>query len=344
MFLAQNIMEKKIKAVINGIGGYVPEAILDNEELSRMVDTSDEWIMSRIGIKTRHVLGERRGSAYMGIKAVQDLIDKTSLDTKDVDLLICCTTTPSFVFPSNASLICGALGITSAYGYDLAAACSGFIFGLDTCATMIESGKYKKIILVCSEKMTAITNYEDRNTCPLFGDGAAAVLIEPTTEDVGVVDSILRIDGLGKENLHLKAGGSLHPASIETVTNKEHYIYQEGQAVFKRAVSDMSAVAEEIMIKNALTSDDIAWLVPHQANIRIIEAVAKRMSLPREKTLINIEHYGNTSAASIPLCLWDYESRLRKGDILVLAAFGAGFSWGSVLLKWGYDIEQSKKM
>nr|MBP6284017.1 ketoacyl-ACP synthase III [Paludibacteraceae bacterium] len=267
-------MEKKIRAVINGIGGYVPEKILDNEELSKMVDTNDEWIMTRIGIKTRHILGDRKGSAYMGIKAVKDLIDKTNLDTKDIDLVICCTTTPSYIFPSNASLICGALGITSAYGYDVAAACSGFIFGLETCSALIESGRYKKIILVCSEKMTSITNYEDRNTCPLFGDGAAAVLIEPTTEDVGVMDSILRIDGLGKENLVLKAGGSLHPASAETIANKEHYIYQEGQAVYKRAVSDMSRVAEEILVKNKMTSEDVTWLVPHQANIRIIDAVA----------------------------------------------------------------------
>ncbi len=330
-------MEKKIKAVITGIGGYVPDTILDNEELSRMVDTNDEWIMTRIGIKTRHILGEKKGSAYMGIKAVEELVEKTNVNLKEIDLVVCCTSTPSFVFPSNSSLICGALGIKSAYSFDLAGACSGFLFGLENCSALIESGRYKKIILVAAEKMSAITNYEDRTTCPLFGDGAAAVLLEPTTDDLGVIDSFLRVDGLGQSHLHQKAGGSERPASIETVTNREHFVYQEGPAVFKHAVSDMSAVTEGIMKRNHLTAADLSWFVPHQANMRIIEAVGKRIDLPKEKILINIENFGNTSAASVPLCLWDFESRLRKGDNIILAAFGAGFSWGSVYLKWGYD-------
>ncbi|MFI3267130.1 MAG: beta-ketoacyl-ACP synthase III [Rikenellaceae bacterium] len=335
---------EKITAAITGVGAYLPEYILDNDELSRMVDTSDEWIMTRIGIKTRHILkGEGKGTSVMAAKAVQDLLSKTSTDPSDIDLVICATVTPDMLFPSTSNIVCDKVGIKSAYAFDISAACSGFLFGLQTARAYVESGIAKKVILIGADKMSSIVDYEDRKTCPIFGDGAAAVLIEPTTSGLGVQDSILHSDGSGGKFLHLKAGGSARPASEETIKNKEHYIFQDGQPVFKAAVSNMADTAVELMKKNNLTSDDIRYLVPHQANLRIIDATASRMGLTREKCIINIEKYGNTTAATIPLCMWDYEARLRKGDNLILAAFGGGFTWGSIYLKWAYDGDTMAK-
>ncbi|RIJ49692.1 ketoacyl-ACP synthase III [Maribellus luteus] len=328
----------RVRAAITGVGAYLPEYRLTNDELSKMVDTTDEWIMQRIGIKERRILKEEgKGTSDLGTRAVQDLLKKTGTSPDEVDMLICATITPDMVLPATANIIAHKADIHNAWSFDLNAACSGFIFALSTATQFIESGRYKKVVIVAAEKMSSIINYEDRTTCPLFGDGAAAVLIEPTTEDLGVVDYINRVDGLGRYHLHIKAGGSLKPASVETVQNKEHYLYQEGQAVFKAAVSSMADVAAEIMEKNNLTAQDIAWLVPHQANMRIIEATARRMKIAKDKVMINIQHYGNTTAATIPLCLFDYEKQLKKGDNVVLAAFGAGFTWGSCYLKWAYD-------
>lgn len=329
---------EKITASITGVGAYLPEYILDNEELSRMVDTNDEWIMSRIGIKTRHILkDEGVGTSYLGERAVRDLLEKTGTDPLDIDVVICATVTPDMFFPSTANLISYKVGMTNAFGFDVSAACSGFLFALQTGAKFIESGTYKKVIVIGADKMSSIVNYEDRNTCPIFGDGAGAVLLEPDTEGYGVVDAILHSDGGGAQHLHMKAGGSAYPASVETVTNKWHHIHQEGQYVFKAAVSNMSDVAVEMMERHNLKSEDIAYLVPHQANLRIIEATAHRMGLERDKCMINIEKYGNTTAGTLPICLWDYESRLKKGDNLILAAFGGGYTWGSIYLRWAYD-------
>jgi 3-oxoacyl-[acyl-carrier-protein] synthase-3 len=327
-----------IKAAITGIGAFLPEYRLTNEEISTMVDTSDEWIMQRIGIKERRILkGEGKATSDMGAAAVKNLLEKTGTKPEEIDMLICATITPDMILPATANIIANKTGIHNAWSFDLNAACSGFIFSLATATQFIESGRYKKVIIVAAEKMSSIINYEDRSTCPLFGDGAAAVLIEPTSEDLGVIDYINRVDGLGRHHLHIKAGGSLKPASHETINNKEHYLYQEGQAVFKAAVSSMADVAVEIMDKNNITAKDIAWLVPHQANMRIIEATAKRMKIGKEQVMINIQKYGNTTAATIPLCLWDYEKQLKKGDNIILAAFGAGFTWGSTYLRWAYD-------
>lgn len=328
----------KIRAAITGIGAYLPEYRLTNEELSTMVDTSDEWIMQRIGIKERRILKEEgKATSDMGARAVKNLLEKTGTSPEEVDMLICATITPDMNLPATANIIAHKTDIHNAWSFDLNAACSGFIFSLATATQFIESERYKKVVIVAAEKMSAIINYEDRTTCPLFGDGAAAVLVEPTTEDLGVIDYMNRVDGLGRYHLHIKAGGSLKPASEETVKNKEHYLYQEGQAVFKAAVSSMADVAVEIMQKHNLSSKDIAWLVPHQANMRIIEATAKRMGISKDQVMINIQKYGNTTAATIPLCLWDYEKKLKKGDNVILAAFGAGFTWGSTYLKWAYD-------
>ena len=328
----------KIRAAITGIHAWVPEYRLTNQELSKMVDTSDEWIMQRVGIKERRILkGEGLGTSDLGVNAVTGLLEKTNTSPDDVELLICSTVTPDMAFPATANIICDKAGIKNAFSFDLGAACSGFLFGLQTAAAYIESGRYKKVILVGADKMSSIVDYSDRTTCPLFGDAAGAVLIEPTSEETGVMDHILRADGSGRKFLHIKAGGSLKPASHETIEAKEHFIYQEGQSVFKFAVSNMADVAAEIMEKNNLKSEDIAWLVPHQANLRIIDATGRRMGLPPEKVMINIQNYGNTTAATIPLCLWEYESKLKKGDILILAAFGGGFTWGSIYLKWAYD-------
>ncbi|QIA06694.1 beta-ketoacyl-ACP synthase III [Draconibacterium halophilum] len=329
-----------IRAAITGVGAYLPEYRLTNDEISKMVDTSDEWIMQRIGIKERRILKEEgKATSDMGARAVENLLEKTGTSPDEIDMLICATITPDMNLPATANIIAHKTNIHNAWSFDLNAACSGFIFSLSTATQFIESGRYKKVVIVAAEKMSAIINYKDRTTCPLFGDGASAVLIEPTTEDVGVIDYINRVDGLGRHHLHIKAGGSLKPASEETVKNKEHYLYQEGQAVFKAAVSSMADVAVEIMQKHNISSEDVAWLVPHQANMRIIEATARRMGISKDQVMINIQKYGNTTAATIPLCLWDYEKKLKKGDNIILAAFGAGFTWGSTYLKWAYDSE-----
>lgn len=328
----------KIRAAITGINGWVPEYILDNHEISRMVDTSDEWIMQRVGVSERRILkGEGLGTSDMAEMAVKGLLEKTGKSPDEIDLLICATVTPDMLFPATANIISDKAGIKNAFSFDVNAACSGFIFALQTGAAYIESGRYKKVIVVGADKMSSITDYTDRQTCPLFGDGSGAVLLEPTSEDYGIMDHIFRTDGSGRKFLHMKAGGSLKPASHETVDAREHYIYQEGQSVFKFAVSNMADIAAEIMEKNNLKPEDIAWLVPHQANLRIIDATGRRMGLPPEKVMINIQNYGNTTAATIPLCIWEYEKKLKKGDILILAAFGGGFTWGSVYLKWAYN-------
>jgi len=326
----------KIAAGITGIHGWVPEYRLTNDELSTMVETSDEWIMQRIGIKERRILKEG-ATSDMGAMAVEGLLKKTGTSPDDIELLICSTITSDHPFPSTANLIADKVGIKNAWSFDLNAACSGFLYGLETAVNFIRSGQYQKVILVGADMMSAITDYTDRTTCPLFGDGAAAVMLEPVDKDLGVMDAILQSDGSGVKNLHMKAGGSARPASHETVDAREHFVFQEGQAVFKVAVSKMADVSVEIMEKNGLTPDTITWLVPHQANMRIIEAVARRMDIPREKVMINIEKYGNTTAATIPLCLWEWESQLKKGDNLILSAFGGGFTWGSIYLRWAYD-------
>jgi 3-oxoacyl-[acyl-carrier-protein] synthase III len=328
----------KIRAAITGIHGWVPEYRLTNHELSRIVDTSDEWIMQRVGIKERRILkGEGLGSSDLGEMAVKGLLEKTNTSPDEVDLLICATITPDMFFPATANIISDKVGIKNAFSFDIGAACSGFLFALQTGAAYVETGKFKKVVIVGADKMSSITDYTDRTTCPLFGDAAGAVLLEPTTEEYGIMDYILRVDGSGRKYLYLKAGGSVRPASHETVEAKEHFLYQEGQSVFKFAVSHMADIAAEIMERNNLRSDDIAWLVPHQANLRIIEATGRRMGLPPEKVMVNIQKYGNTTAATIPLCIWEYESKLRKGDVLILAAFGGGFTWGSIYVKWAYD-------
>ncbi|WP_420385737.1 beta-ketoacyl-ACP synthase III [Roseivirga sp.] len=328
----------QLRAQISGVQGYVPEYILTNKELETMVETTDEWITTRTGIKERRILkGENQGTSVIGINAVQGLLAKTNTTPEEIDLLICCTTTPDMVFPATANLICDAIGAKNAFGYDLQAACSGFLYGLVTGSQFIETGKYKKVVVVGADKMSSIVDYQDRTTCIIFGDGGGAVLLEPTTEEHGIMDSILRSDGSGAPHLHMKAGGSRKPATAETVANREHYAYQEGSAVFKFAVTNMADVAAEVMDKNNLTGDDISYLVPHQANKRIIDATARRMDVGEDKVMLNIHKYGNTTSGTIPLCLWDYESQLKKGDNLILAAFGGGFTWGSIWLKWAYD-------
>jgi 3-oxoacyl-[acyl-carrier-protein] synthase-3 len=334
---------KKLKAAITGVGGYVPPDILDNDQLSRMVDTSDEWIMQRIGIKERRILKEKgKATSYLGTKAVKELLKKTKTNPDEVDFVICGTITPDMPFPAVAQLICDKAGLHNAFGYDLVAACSGFLYALETGRRFVETGAYKKVIVVGADMMSSIVNYEDRATCPLFGDGAGAVLLEPTTDNVGIIDSIMQVDGSGVEHLHMIAGGSLHPASHETIDKKQHFVFQEGQTVFKVAVSKMADVSVDMMKRNNLTHDDIKYLVPHQANLRIIEATARRMEIKRDQVMVNIEKYGNTTAATIPLCLWDYEHQLEKGDNLILTAFGAGFTWGSMYLKWAYDGKTAK--
>jgi 3-oxoacyl-[acyl-carrier-protein] synthase III len=328
-----------IKAAITGIGAYVPDYILTNEELSTMVDTSDEWIMSRIGIKERHILkGEGKGTSFMGAKAVENLLKKTNTSPEDIDLLICSTVTPDMLFPATANIISDKVGIKNAFSFDINAGCSGFLYGLTTASKFVESGKYKKVILVGTDKMSAIVNYADRATCPIFGDGAGAILLEPNTEGLGIMDYKNQVDGSGRKHLHMKAGGSVKPPTHDTIDALEHYVYQEGQVVFKFAVSRMADVALEIMERNNLVSEDLQWLAPHQANMRIIEATGKRMGLSSEKVMVNIDKYGNTTDATIPLLLHDYESKLKKGDNIIIAAFGAGFTWGAMYLKWAYDI------
>lgn len=330
-------MTQKITAAITAVGGFVPEDKLTNADFEKMVDTTDEWIRTRTGISERRILrGEGKGTSDMGAPAVLELCKKRGIDPAEIDCLICCTVTPDLVFPATANIICHKIGAVNAWGFDLQAACSGFLYGVTSGAMYIESGRFKKVVVVGSDKMSAIVDYSDRTTSVLFGDGAGAILLEPNYEGYGVLDSILRSDGSGAAYLHMKAGGSVKPPSIETVTAKEHFIYQEGQAVFKFAVKGMADVSAELLERNRLTGDDIAWLVPHQANKRIIDATANRMGLPAEKVMLNIERYGNTTAATIPLCLWEWEKRLNKGDNIVLAAFGGGFTWGATLVKWAY--------
>lgn len=323
-------------AVITGISSYVPDDILDNEMLSKMVDTTDEWITTRVGIKERRILrDESKGSSYLGIKAVERLLESTGVKPDEVDLLICATSNPDYRFPSTASVIAHGLGLKNAYAYDIQAACAGFIVTLQAARAYISSGLYKKIVVVCAEKMSSMTDYEDRATCPLFGDAAAAVMVEPTDDPtLGVMDAEIHIDGLGLPNLLMKAGGSAKPATHDTVDAREHYIYQEGRVVYKNAVSDMLSSTLSVMKRNNLTVEEVDWLVPHQANLRIIEAVSRRAKFPEEKVLINIQHYGNTSAASIPLCLDEYKHKLKKGDKIMMTAFGAGFTWGALYLVW----------
>jgi 3-oxoacyl-[acyl-carrier-protein] synthase-3 len=328
----------KLRAAITGVGGYVPDYILTNKELEQLVDTTDEWIITRTGIRERRLLkNPGEGTSNIAIHAVNELLKKTNTNPEDIDLLICCTTTPDYVFPATGNLLCDMAGLKNAFSYDLNAACSGFIYGLVTGSQYIESGKFKKVIVVGGDKMSSIINYEDRTTCIIFGDGAGAVLLEPDTEGYGIIDSVLKTDGSGAKHLCMKAGGSRKPASLETIAAKEHYAYQEGATVFKFAVTNMADVSAEIMRRNNLTSDDVAWLVSHQANKRIINATAERMGLDEKKVLINIDRYGNTTNGTIPLLLWDYEQKFKKGDNLVMAAFGGGFTWGSVYLKWAYD-------
>jgi 3-oxoacyl-[acyl-carrier-protein] synthase III len=325
------------RATITGIAADLPEYVLTNEELSTLVDTCDEWIMTRIGIRERRILKDPgKGSSHLGANAVIKLLEKTDTNPDEVDMLICATVTPDHPFPANASIISHKAGIKNAFSFDLNAGCSGFLFSLATAQQFIESKKAKKVVIVGAEKMSSIVDYKDRSTCPIFGDAAGAVLLEPTTEDIGIIDSILQSDGAGLVHLHQKAGGSAIPASHESVDARQHYIYQEGQPVFKWAVSKMADVSIEVMKRNGLGHEDISWLIPHQANMRIIEAVARRMCLDKSKVMINIEKYGNTTAATLPVCIWEWEKKLKKGDNIILATFGAGFSWGAMYLKWGY--------
>lgn len=327
-----------IRAAITGVGGYVPDYILTNQELETMVETSDEWITSRTGIKERRILkGENKGVSILGIEAVKDLIAKTKIDPKEIDLLIFATVTADMTFPATANIVATAVGAVNAFSFDMSAACSGFLYALTTGASFIESGRYKKVVVIGGDKMSAILDYTDRTTCIIFGDGAGCVLLEPTTENVGVIDSIHRSDGSGETYLHMKAGGSRMPASRATVEGRHHYVYQEGSAVFKFAVTNMAEVSAQIVEKNKLKPEEITWLVPHQANKRIIDATANRVGITQDKVMMNIERYGNTTAGTIPLLLWDYEKKLKKGDNLIFAAFGGGFTWGSVYVKWAYN-------
>jgi 3-oxoacyl-[acyl-carrier-protein] synthase III len=328
----------QIRAAITALGGYVPPDILSNADFEQMVDTTDAWIKSRTGIETRHILkGEGLGTSDMAVEAVKQLCIKRKMEPNDIDLLICATVTPDHQFPATANIITDKLGAKKAWGFDVGAACSGFIYALNVGAQFIETGKHKKVVVVGADKMSSIMDYTDRATCILFGDGAGAVLLEPTTEAFGIMDAILKSDGHGRHFLHQKAGGSVKPASAETVSNREHFVFQDGQPVFKAAVVGMAEVSAEIMEKNKLTADDIAWLVPHQANLRIIDATARRMGIGNDKVMINIQKYGNTTAGTIPLCLSDWEGRLKTGDNLILAAFGGGFTWGAVYLRWAYN-------
>lgn len=328
----------QIRAAITAVQGYVPPDLLTNKDLEKLVDTNDEWIRSRTGIEERHILkGEGLGTSDMAVEAVKGLLHKKGLTANDIDLLICATVTPDHVFPATANIICDKIGAKNCWGFDINAACSGFIYALSTAAQFIETGKHKRIVVVGADKMSSIIDYTDRSTCVIFGDGAGAVLLEPSSDGTGIIDSILKSDGHGRVYLHQKAGGSVSPASAETVARKEHFVFQDGQPVFKAAVVGMADVSAEIMEKNNLRAEDVAWLVPHQANLRIIDATARRMGVGSEKVMINIQRYGNTTAGTIPLCLSDWESQLKKGDNIILAAFGGGFTWGAVYVKWAYN-------
>lgn len=329
---------EKINAVITGVGGYVPDYILTNEEISKMVDTTDEWIMGRIGIKERRILHEEGlGTSFMARKAVKQLMQRTKSNPDDIDLVIVATTTADYHFPSTASILCERVKLKNAFAFDMQAVCSGFLYALETGANFIRSGKYKKVIVVGADKMSSVIDYTDRATCPIFGDGAAAFMLEPTREDMGVMDAVLRTDGKGLPFLHIKAGGSVCAPSYYTLDNRMHYIYQEGRTVFKYAVANMADACEAVMERNHLTKEDIDWVIPHQANMRIITAVSQRLGVSPEKVMVNIERYGNTSAGTLPLCVWDFEDKLKKGDKLIFTAFGAGFAWGAIYIKWGYD-------
>lgn len=329
-----------VRAAITAVQGYVPPDLLTNKDLEKMVDTNDEWIRTRTGIERRHILkGEGLGTSDMAAEAVKGLLAKRGIGPEDIDLLICATVTPDHVFPATANIICDKIGARNCWGYDINAACSGFLFALATAAQFIESGKHKKIVVVGADKMSSIVDYTDRATCVLFGDGAGAVMLEPSSDGTGIVDSILKSDGYGRTFLHQKAGGSVMPPSAETVEKRLHYVFQDGQPVFKAAVVGMADVSAEIMERNNLSAEDVAWLVPHQANLRIIDATARRMGVGPEKVMVNIQRYGNTTAATIPLCLWDWEKQLHKGDNIILAAFGGGFTWGSIYVKWSYDSQ-----
>lgn len=328
----------KVKAAITGVGGYVPDYILTNKELESMVETNDEWITSRTGIKERRILkGENQGVSVMGIAAVKDMLAKTKTDPKEIDAIIFATVTPDMTFPATANLVATAIGATNAFSFDMGAACSGFIYALATGASYIQSGMYKKVIVIGGDKMSSIIDYTDRTTCIIFGDGAGCVLLEPTIEEVGVMDWELRSDGSGEQFLHMKAGGSRNPASTETIAKREHYVYQAGSAVFKFAVTNMADISAQVAERNNLNADNITWLAPHQANKRIIDATAQRVGISDEKVMMNIERYGNTTAGTIPLLLWDYEKQLKKGDNILMAAFGGGFTWGAVYVKWAYN-------
>lgn len=329
---------KKIRAAITGVGGYVPDYVLTNKELETMVDTSDEWITTRTGIKERRILkGDNKGVSILGVEAVKDMLAKTKIDPREIDLLIFATVTADMTFPATANIVATAVGAVNAFSYDMGAACSGFLYGVTTGASFIESGRYKKVVVIGGDKMSAIIDYTDRTTCIIFGDGAGCVLLEPTTEDVGVIDSLLRSDGSGETYLHMKAGGSRRPASAATVEARQHFVYQEGAAVYKFAVTNMAEAAAQVAERNGLKADDITWLVPHQANKRIIDATAQRIGIAEDRIMMNIERYGNTTAGTIPLLLWDYEKKLKKGDNLIMAAFGGGFTWGAMYVKWGYN-------
>lgn len=331
----------KITAAITAVNGYVPDYVLTNKELEKMVETTDEWIVSRTGVKERRILkGEGKGASVMAAEAVKGLCEKRGISPTEIDLLICCTVTADHIFPATANIITDKVGATNAFGFDLNAACSGFLYGLTTGSKYVESGSHKKVVVVGVDKMSALVDYEDRATCIIFGDGCGAVLLEPNEEGFGVKDSILKSDGSGFQYLHQKAGGSAYPPTLETVKNKEHHIFQDGQPVFKFAVTNMADVSAEIMEKNKLTSDDVAWLVPHQANKRIIDATARRMGLSDEKVMLNIQRYGNTTSGTIPLCLWEWENQLKKGDNVILSAFGGGFTWGAIWVKWAYDTNK----
>lgn len=337
-------MSKKITAAITAVGGFVPEDRLTNFDLEKMVDTNDEWIRTRTGVEERRILkGEGKGTSDLVVPAVRNLCEKRGIDPSEIECLIVGTVTPDMSFPSTANLACDKLGAVNAWGFDLAAACSGFLYSLTVGASLIESGRYKKVVVCGADKMSSIIDYSDRATCIIFGDGAGAVLLEPNEDGYGVLDSILRSDGSGAQYLHMKAGGSLRPASIETVTSKQHYVFQDGQPVFKFAVKGMADVSADLLERNHLTGEDIAWLVPHQANKRIIDATASRMGLSPEKVMLNIQRYGNTTAGTLPLCLWDWEKQLNKGDNLVFAAFGGGFTWGATLVRWAYDGASVKR-
>jgi len=327
-----------IRAAITGVGGYVPDYILTNQELETMVETSDEWITSRTGIKERRILkGEGQGVSVLGVEAMKDLIAKTKIDPKEIDLVIFATVTADMTFPATANIVATAVGATNAFSFDMSAACSGFIFALTTGATYIQSGMYKKVVVIGGDKMSAIMDYTDRTTCIIFGDGAGCVLLEPTTEDVGIMDYVLKSDGNGESYLHMKAGGSRYPATEETIKARQHYVYQEGAAVFKFAVTNMADVSAQVAERNKLKPEDIAWLVPHQANKRIIDATAQRVGITEDKVMMNIERYGNTTGGTIPLLLWDYEKKLKKGDNLIISAFGGGFTWGAIFVRWAYN-------